>query len=586
MSGAVAGPSSTTSSPVRTRHSATHAVEPYDSPLREGDSSLASYASGGLDAAADLQTSPSRRGHGDLGDIQTVIYSKRDSKGKGKARETEYAHVADDVRIPVQVDTQTETAADPDADDEEAEERRIQENLAKWSKADAERRAALRRSSRLGSSTVVVPPPPIPGASDLIRRTSTLLRSASQRRRTSGGGAGGGRRGGPVSGGLTEEELELAAAGQVQSPVLRSLDPAGRASADSEDVASRRDRRKMSLKLDSDVDLTSSSQREQEQDPALQSASTARSNFSLPRVGEDTLGEDDDDDALRTPTTENPSRLHAAGNPFSAPSQLFLASTGTAASAKDPQTTPRHTRGGSVFIENLPPLPRSPAAEESRQNPFASPHPSPDKSSSSSSQRGSLMHGSTALRPIRSSSSFASRDPDNPFIDVVVTSPSPAKPSASSFRSGPGSISQQSFASLPSPPHSPTRGARSSPADPYSAASISTMSGSYRPPSPAFSASSNPASPLQGGGGGGSGPRRRRSYDPRTEESADYDGRLRRRDVQREYSHSRGQQQQPEEPQVGWLSWLFCGCLRPENEDGANSRDDVLEQRGRTNPME
>ena len=130
MPGAVGGPSSTTStstsSPVQTRHSATHAIEPYDSPLREGDSSFASYASGGLDAAADLPTSPSHRGHGDLGDIQTVIYSKRDSKGKGKARETEYAHVADDVRIPVQVDNQTETA-DPDADDEEAEERRIQE---------------------------------------------------------------------------------------------------------------------------------------------------------------------------------------------------------------------------------------------------------------------------------------------------------------------------------------------------------------------------------------------------------------------------------------------------------------------------
>ena len=205
----------------------------------------------------------------------------------------------------------------------------------------------------------------------------------------------------------------------------------------------------------------------------------------------------------------------------------------------------------------------------------------------SSSQRGSLMHGSTALRPIQSSSSFASRDPDNPFIDVVVTSPSPAKPNASSFRSlGPGSISQQSFVSLPSPPHSPTRGARSSLPDPYSAAGISTMSGSYRPPSPAFSASSNPASPLQGGGG--SGPRRRRSYDPRTEESADYDGRLRRRreEVQGPYTNSQSRQQQPEEQQVGWLSWLFCGCLRPENEGGANDRDDVLEQRGRTNPME
>lgn len=445
------------------------------------------------------------------------------------------------------------------------------QNLAKWSKADAERRAALRR--RHGQSTIV-PPPAIPGASDLIRRTSTLLRTASQRRRPARG------RSGPGSSGLTEEELELAAAaGRVHSPVLQSFDDAaGRATAphdDREDLASRRDRRMMSLRLDSNVDLTGT-----QQDPALQSTSTARSNFSLSRVGEEFADRDEGNyDPLKTPTTENPPRQGAYGDPFSAPSQVSLVST-------DPNT-PRHARGGSVFIENLPPLPQSPIAISSAAaaNPFATPQTSPVKGSN---QPHPTIRGSMALRPIQSTSSFASRDPDNPFIDVVVTSPSPAKPNVSSH-SRPGSTSRQSLVSLrsSSPPGSPTRaeaGARWSPGmDPYSAAHVAAAAGpmsGYRPPSPAYSASSNPASPLQG-----SGPRRRRSYDPRTEESATYDGR-KRDDLARRGSPSQPRELQPEHEPVGWLSWLFCGCLRPENEDGAGDRDAVVEQRGRTNPME
>ncbi|GAA5991683.1 hypothetical protein JCM10908_001090 [Rhodotorula pacifica] len=597
MPEAVAGPSaavgstastSSTSSPVRpTAHSSRRAsVEPYDSPLREGDS-FASYGSGGHETDSHSSPTRARRGNGDLGDIQTVIYSKRDSKGKGKARASEYGHAAD-VRIPVQVQ---EGEGEETAADDEAEERRIQENLAKWSKADAERRAALRRSSRLAQTTVV-PPPAIPGASNLIRRTSTILRTASQRRKTSGGGGRAGR----VTGGLTEEELELAAAGEVQSPVLRSLDSSGRAyKNDSEegDLASRRDRRKLSLKLDSIVDLTAT------RDPALQSAGTGRTDFSLPRVGEEGesaeygQGNDaDEGDALRTPTSEHPPRHTTYGNPFSGPSQVSLASTATAGSSSTTNPhAPQHARGGSVFIENLPPLPQSPAEQQrlsQLHNPFATPNTSPVKSSTMP------MHSSTALRPIPSSSasSFASssqRDPDNPFIDVVVTSPSPAKPNASSaslpFR--PISLSQQSLVSLHSPPLSPTgpgpAGAlayhRAS--DPYYSATAggmnSTTSG-HRPSSPAYSASSNPSSPLQGSS---SGPRRRRSYDPRSEETAGYDGRPRSQ-TEDGYSQSR----RPQEEEVSWLSWLFCGCLRPENENGMDERDGIVEQRGRTNPME
>ncbi|GAA5876624.1 hypothetical protein JCM3774_006005 [Rhodotorula dairenensis] len=577
MSDAVAGPSSSTSaeaphsesSPVRISRSAGRPVEPYDSPLREGDPFGSRGTAGQATEPHTSHGIPARGGD----QIETVIYSKRDSKGKGKATAIEHQHVLPEVRIPVQAVAETDAGADADHADDEAEERRIQENLAKWSKADSERRAALRR--RHGQSTIV-PPPAIPGASDLIRRTSTLLRTASQRRRPARG------RSGPSSSGLTEEELELAvAAGRVHSPVLPLFNDAARrttthTATEGEDLAARRDRRMMSLRLDSNVDLAT------QQDPALQSASAARSTYSLSRVGEEIA----DDDPLKTPTSENPPPRHAyPGDPFSGPSsQVSLVSTDS--------TTPRHTRGGSVFIENLPPLPQSPMAisPAAAKNPFATPQTSPVKSSD---QPHPAIRGSAALRPIQSSSSFSSRDPDNPFIDVVVTSPSPAKPPnlsapSSSGHTRPGSTSQHSLVSLhSSPPRSPTRATtrRSYATDPYPAdtagAADDTMSG-YRPPSPAYSASSNPASPLQGT----SGPRRRRSYDPRTDESATYDGRRGRDGLAGRGSPQLEDQQRQSELEVGWLSWLFCGCLRPENEDGARDRDAVIEQRGRTNPME
>lgn len=130
MSDAVAGPSSTSavaphSSPVRISHSASRSVEPYDSPLREADA-FVEYDT--PKQSAEASGSRARHGIPARDGIETVIYSRRDSKGKGKAAAAAYDHVPPDVRIPVQVEAESASGADAAADaDEEAEERRIQE---------------------------------------------------------------------------------------------------------------------------------------------------------------------------------------------------------------------------------------------------------------------------------------------------------------------------------------------------------------------------------------------------------------------------------------------------------------------------
>lgn len=92
----------------------------YDSPLREGDS-FASYGSASRET--DVDSSPKRGGDGDLGEIQTVTYTKRrsasDRKGKGRAVESTYR--PDDIRIPVEADEVIQ-----DEEDEEAEAKRIE----------------------------------------------------------------------------------------------------------------------------------------------------------------------------------------------------------------------------------------------------------------------------------------------------------------------------------------------------------------------------------------------------------------------------------------------------------------------------
>lgn len=322
---------------------------------------------------------------------------------------------------------------------------------------------------------------------------------------------------------MTEEELELAAAGQI--PLRNSRGPGvasdtSSAGPSSPTLASRREQRKMSLRLDSNVDLTSPI------DPSLTSAGTARSDLTLSQI---------DEDANRA-------------DPF----------------AHAAQQTLRQARGGSVFIENLPPLPQTPSAVEVSQNPFATPQTSPDKASARDRR---LTSGMAPIHPVHSaSSSFAPGHTENPFIDVVITSPSPAKYPASRSgpapRSRPASDSQQSLVSMYSPPLSPSH------ATEYPYGARTKMDYGNRPSSPAYSSSSNPASPLQG-----SGPRRRRSYEPRADIAPT------------SRSEARNGRKQAQDTETGWLSWLLCGCLRPENNDDGFERE-VTEQRGRTNPNE
>lgn len=324
---------------------------------------------------------------------------------------------------------------------------------------------------------------------------------------------------------MTEEELELAAAGQIplrnsHGPGVASDEPD--AGPSSPTLASRREQRKLSLRLDSNVDLTSPT------DPSLRSAGTARSDLALSQIDEELNGPD----------------------PFSPVVQQTL----------------RQARGGSVFIENLPPLPQTPSAIEVSQNPFATPQTSPDKASTRDRR---LTGGMAPLYPVpsaSSSSSFAPRQSENPFIDVVVTSPSPAKYPASRTgsvpRSRPASTSQQSLVSMYPPPLSPSN------AHEYPYGEQASMAYGYRPSSPAYSSSSNPASPLQG-----NGPRRRRSYEPRIDMAPT------------SRSGTRDRPDRSQDAETGWLSWLMCGCLRPENDDDGLERE-VIEQRGRTNPNE
>lgn len=554
MSSAVAGPSSAATPPRRAQpngtsspsssarphgHSAasTSPVKVHDSPLRE-DTSFASYGSGGRETDLDFEESAAG---GDLGGGgRTLVYSApRDRKGKGRAHayHSPEQHRHYESRIPVHLDPTAEDGSGEDLEDdedEEAEARRIEEvsahgcvhclycslnrspcppqNLAKWAKADADRRAALRRSSRLAPSPVVAPPA-LPGAGELLRKTSTILGSGRKRRKPAGGAAPG----------LTEEELELAAAGEIPSPVAHSLRASVTDAGGSEEdvsLAARRERRNLHLRLDSNVDRTPPA------DPELRSADTARSGVSL-RSG-------DDEEDLLTPTGEQPSSTSTYRDPFSAPSD---------SSATTSRPALRQARGGSVFIENLPPLPQTPSSVDTSRDPFATPEASPVKASSG---HFAAIRGLPPNRPLASPSaaSFVSRHAEtNPFIDVVVTGPTPAKPSR-------GSRDQAATAAG---------------ADPYAAAAA--MMADQRAPSPAHSISSDPASPLQG-----PGPRRRRSHGPPADP----------------YSRERGREAGRSDPsEVGWLSWLFCGCLRPENDDegGGYGAEDV-DQRGRTNPME
>ncbi|GAA5876916.1 hypothetical protein JCM16303_006335 [Sporobolomyces ruberrimus] len=110
---------------------------------------------------------------GEEGDLGGTGRGK-DRKGKGK-------------QVEVHEEGEEGSEEEEEVIDEAAEERKIQENLAKWSKADSKRRASIRRSQHEFVTPTILPggAPPIPSLPSptaLIRRTSTMIRNKTGRR--------------------------------------------------------------------------------------------------------------------------------------------------------------------------------------------------------------------------------------------------------------------------------------------------------------------------------------------------------------------------------------------------------------------
>ncbi|GAA6003953.1 hypothetical protein JCM10207_006482 [Rhodosporidiobolus poonsookiae] len=464
------------------------AAEPYDSPLKPLETVIElGYAAGGreTDAAEDDD--------GDLGRGMSAPPLRRD-KGKGRAND-EYGRVAAD-------EEEHEADAGQDEVDEEAEARRIQENLAKWSRAEAKKRADARKSVHLVYPSLPSPPPvPIPSASTLIRRTSTLIRSASKRR---GSGA--------EVGGLEADEMELEGTG------------AG-AGQGNDGVSGRRGRRKLSLVIDSGRD-----------GPAAPST-------GLPQVGEE------EEDPSRTPTATHFTPLSASQaashlsspphDPFSPSNASFVSLASTVTSSD------RAARTGSRFIEDLPPLPLSPPSDRtSNYNPFMTP--------TTPTHAASLPFSSSAQGATTSPPGFAAHAPhpaaptvaqhNNPFTDVVVISPptSPPRPSGST------APSTSSHTLAPSASHTSLA----------SFASTSTATTTAAAAPVLAHASSPPGLPLPVTASTTSEPRRRRSprSTPSPSRSPSFDGGSPRR--------AGAEQEERDDDSVGLLDWLMCGCWR------------------------
>ncbi|BGP26411.1 hypothetical protein JCM10295v2_005364 [Rhodotorula toruloides] len=310
-------PSSPSTSPTFTR-SASVTLEPYDSPLKP-EHAGSTYASGGQET--DLAEEDD---NGDLG-----VRPSRREKGKGRA-----VHLQEGRARTIEGEVHIQMEEERDEIDEAAEERRVQENLARWSRADAKRRASLRRSTKLVYPSIPSPPP-LPPASTLLRRTSTLLRTGSTRRRGAGG--------------ADTEELELGGT--------------GRAGGESS-VADRRGRRRLSVKIESGRD--GSLDEHSEAFPEDGDAKGSVKGFA--RLAEE------DEKLAQTPTSERPS-AGSAQNPFSSSNASFATFD-----ISQTQRTIRTTRTGSRF-EDLPPLPQSPPSPSFSvsRDPFASPHTSPSK---------------------------------------------------------------------------------------------------------------------------------------------------------------------------------------------------------------
>lgn len=266
-------------------------------------------------------------------------------------------------------------------------------------------------------------------------------------------------------------------------------------------MSDRRGRRRLSVKIHSARDDSLDEQSE---------ASPAPSDTrGFARLAEE------DEELAQTPTSEHPT-ADTAQNPFSSSNASFA----TFDTAQSHQTI-RTTRTGSRFVEDLPPLPQSPASPSAsaRRDPFASPHTSPSK-------------------------------PPHHIVDVIVTQPTPSRPTPFSR---PSQQSIATFASTAAPSYASGATAITYPQE----LGRSSSPGAY----------STGSSPLASPGVGST--RRRRSG------GRDGDGRGDSYD-----SYGRGGLEKEED--IGWLDWLLCGCWRT----GSGQRDEEIEQQGRTNPME
>ena len=356
-----------------------------------------------------------------------------------------------------------------------------------------------------------LPSPPPLSPTSLVRRTSTLLRTGSRRR----GGSGA-----VEASSLEAGDFELGGTDAMQLE---------------EGVAGRRARRKLSVKVG-----------------AAEGSATTLVDSSRPGGGEGGLaqvGEDDeavragapprpppgerlslDDAALVTPTS-----THHASNPFSPSNASFVSLESTA--------TDRTARTASRFIEDLPVLPSSAPS---------TPQGSPTKHSTSTTGAGGA----------------------NPFLDVVVTSPTPTRPGALSLRTGSShtlhtvtsnastvnTTTTTSFgAPAPPPPRTPSPAWSSNHSTPFSSPGLYTPTNArQRRPSPRTTMPSMRAA----------------SPSPSTASSA--------YGAQQQQRRRGGEAADEDEDVIGWLDWLLCGCFRV----GDGQRDGRIEQQGRTNPME
>ncbi|GAA6060846.1 hypothetical protein JCM10212_005264 [Sporobolomyces blumeae] len=458
-----------------------------------------------------------------------------------------------------------------DDEDPEAEERKIRENLAKWSKADSNRRASMRRRSQFVTPTFPTPPP-VPSASTIIRRTSTMIRRKSQSRRQ-----GKNRKGsGDLRGSIDDVELD---GGQTFE-------------AHADDAYSQRKaRRKDSVVLEAGRD----GPRPPSPPPPLPTGSASFDGRpeSITGLARDADPDDGPSSAIqtvdaRTSVLSNGSRfiedLPISPPPFPQPhrprSRASLdregassaSSTRSSASTvrSNPFASPPVTPVKNPFLDGTTPI-REPTSfldedetpkgkdRQSRSNPDVelsgreggSREGSPSRARSTSRDSAHSASSSYLMRPTSSVASTRSRD------DKDTSRPRPVRPLAVRTDSA------STVSTVTSPTFEPLSASDSNRAPSslaYGPHSISMRSSTslYDPPL-------------------------RPQYDPRRRMAGELEGR-----DENEIEDA------PVRNTVGILDWLLCGCFRLQGwdeDDGrgggrSGSRAGVEQQSGRTNPME